>query len=231
MDRQGAIDLLQEVEENLDGMRQTSNVTSVKVKAMLEHLRSALEYTANDIFDFVNPGQRDEDTLIYFPYGKPVFIDNFFIKKLKIKEPNTSPFYQIIKSIQDYHTGENWLMMLCNLTNEVKHRNPLPFDKEKVVIGQTVSLDGMNIVRFEGQNIRDVKINSLTINGVTSGGFTYDDGKFVNNSTFPLNITLNTENKIKFHGMEYEVIPFIAKCIHNIREFVNAAYAVLEQKQ
>lgn len=50
MSREGSLDLLQEVEENLDIMKQTQNIKSVKVKAILENLRSSLEYLANDTY-------------------------------------------------------------------------------------------------------------------------------------------------------------------------------------
>ena len=47
MSREGSLDLLQEVEESLDIMRQTQHIKPVKVKAILENLRSSLEYLIN----------------------------------------------------------------------------------------------------------------------------------------------------------------------------------------
>ncbi|MBB9721161.1 hypothetical protein FSF32_023585 [Escherichia coli] len=38
MSREGSLDLLQEVEESLDIMRQTQHIKPVKVKAILENL-------------------------------------------------------------------------------------------------------------------------------------------------------------------------------------------------
>ncbi|EFH4320463.1 hypothetical protein F9513_24770 [Escherichia coli] len=61
MSREGSLDLLQEVEESLDIMRQTQHIKPVKVKAILENLRSSLEYLANDTYDkYISPRSNDE---------------------------------------------------------------------------------------------------------------------------------------------------------------------------
>lgn len=81
MSREGSLDLLQEVEENLDIMKQTQNIKSVKVKAILENLRSSLEYLANDTYDKYNDASpADKRPNIYFPYGKKPLLIIFLSK-------------------------------------------------------------------------------------------------------------------------------------------------------
>ncbi len=92
------------------------------------------------------PRSNDERPKIYFPYGKKEFIDKFFSKTLKINPPSSSPLYKIFTSIQDYHTGESWLEMMCNLTNEVKHRQPIPLREENSVKDLSVSVDGFGLI-------------------------------------------------------------------------------------
>ena len=148
MSREGSLDLLQEVEENLDIMKQTQNIKSVKVKAILENLRSSLEYLANDTYDKYNEtSPADKRPNIYFPYVKKTFVDNFFIKILKVNPPNSSPLYKVFTSIQDYHTGEKWLEMMCNLTNEVKHRQPIPLREDNSVKDISISVDGFGLIK------------------------------------------------------------------------------------
>ncbi|MBC9162071.1 hypothetical protein [Escherichia coli] len=48
MSREGSLDLLQEVEESLDIMRQTQHIKPVKVKAILENLKSYLDNLTNE---------------------------------------------------------------------------------------------------------------------------------------------------------------------------------------
>lgn len=80
MSREGSLDLLLEVEENLETMKKTQQIRPVKVKSMLEHLRSSLEYVANDAYDkYVSPVPSKRPK-IFFPYGEQKFIDNFYTK-------------------------------------------------------------------------------------------------------------------------------------------------------
>lgn len=227
MSRAGSLDLIQEVEDTLAIMVQSQEIKPVKVKAMLEHLRSSLEYLANDAFDKHRPSYTSARPKIYFPFGEKKFVDNFFVKKLGIADPSSSALYAIFNSIQSYHTGETWLDMMCNLTNEVKHRNPLPLREEEVATGVNISAGGVNLIHTDGSS--NIIFTNNYVNGEKTSDFTFLDGKFnaVNNGT-PINLTLTTEKKIKFHGVDYEVIPFMQLCVNNIKTFINTAYDSLE---
>ncbi|HGW6461660.1 TPA: hypothetical protein ACNHUX_000758 [Escherichia coli] len=229
MSREGSLDLLQEVEESLDIMRQTQHIKPVKVKAILENLRSSLEYIANDTYDkYISPSSNDERPKIYFPYRKKEFIDKFFSKTLKINPPSSSPLYKIFTSIQDYHTGESWLEMMCNLTNEVKHRQPIPLREESSVKELSVSVDGFNLITagssakilFKNNHINEKKLED----------FTFENGRLQRSGNgVPLNIVITEEKKIRFHGNDYEVIPFIESCLIKIRIFIIEAYNELDK--
>lgn len=227
MSREGSLDLLQEVEESLESMKQTQHVKPVKVKSMLEHLRSSLEYVANDAYDKYASTSSSERPKIYFPYGEKKFIDSFFRKKLNVASPSTSPLYEIFSSIQGYSTSEDWLEMMCNLTNEVKHRQPIPLDEDISVKDISVSVDGLGLIRVA--NSAKVLFKNNYANGQRVEDFTLQDGKFeTSGNGIPLNITITEEKKIRFHGKDYEVIPFIESCLNKIRVFVNEAYDALD---
>lgn len=228
MSREGSLDLLQEVEENLDIMKQTQSIKSVKVKAILENLRSSLEYLANDTYDKYNkPSPTDKRPNIYFPYGKKTFVDNFFIKTLKVNPPNSSPLYKVFTSIQDYHTGEKWLEMMCNLTNEVKHRQPIPLREDNSVKDLSISVDGFGII--QAGSTANILFKNNYVNGKKLEDFTYENGNLQRSGNgIPLNIVITEEKKIRFHGNDYEVIPFIELCLSKIRVLIIEAYDELD---
>ncbi|WP_414162868.1 hypothetical protein ACMGGS_12130 [Superficieibacter sp. BNK-5] len=228
MDRKGSLELLEEVQDTLTSLHGEGVMKPVKIKAILEHLRSALEYVANDTYDKLNPGIRSNETRIYFPYGKKSHIENFFKKKLRVASPETFPLYEVFSSIQDFRTGDTWLEMMCNLTNEVKHRNPIPLDEQDVVTGRKIVAEGINIAEITGNG--SITIGNLEINDKKSKGFTFKDNNLdASQASIAINLVITKEKKIRFHGSEYEVIPFIEKCLAHIKKFVNDAYDILEK--
>ena len=227
MSREGSLDLLLEVEENLETMKKTQQIRPVKVKSMLEHLRSSLEYVANDAYDkYVSPVPSKRPK-IFFPYGEQKFIDNFFTQKLKINPPSSSPLNEVFNSIQDFRTCEDTLTMMCNLTNEVKHRKPIPLEEESSVKDINVRIDGFGI--FNVANPNRVVFKNNSINGQKLEDFTFENGKLERTGNgIPVNIVITEDKKIRFHGEDYEVVPFIESCLIRLRIFINEAYDVLE---
>ncbi|HCD3977820.1 TPA: hypothetical protein NBP19_004995, partial [Enterobacter hormaechei] len=195
MSREGSLDLLLEVEENLETMKKTQQIRPVKVKSMLEHLRSSLEYVANDAYDkYVSPVPSKRPK-IFFPYGEQKFIDNFFTQKLKINPPSSSPLYEVFNSIQDFRTGEDTLTMMCNLTNEVKHRKPIPLEEESSVKDINVRIDGFGI--FNVANPNRVVFKNNSINGQKLEDFTFENGKLERTGNgIPVNIVITEDKKI-----------------------------------
>ncbi|MEA4114634.1 hypothetical protein VBJ23_20425, partial [Enterobacter hormaechei] len=164
---------------------------------------------------------------IFFPYGEQKFIDNFFTQKLKINPPSSSPLYEVFNSIQDFRTGEDTLTMMCNLTNEVKHRKPIPLEEESSVKDINVRIDGFGI--FNVANPNRVVFKNNSINGQKLEDFTFENGKLERTGNgIPVNIVITEDKKIRFHGEDYEVVPFIESCLIRLRIFINEAYDVLE---
>ena len=227
MSRQGSLDLLYEVDENLRAIKESNQIKPVKVKSILEHLRSALEYVANDSYDKCVYPPDAERPKIYFPYGKKEFIDKFFRQRLKINEPTSSPLYDIFIGIQDYNTDQPFLEMMCGLTNEVKHRQPIPFEEEKTVKDISVNIGGLGLLGA-GTNSTIIFKNNV-IDGIKIEDFRLENGNLEKSGNgYPVNLVITEEKKIRFHGMDYEVIPFLELCLSSITNFVNNAYDILE---
>ena len=66
MSRADVEELLMAVDESINSLKGYNKITKVKVKSILEHLRSSLDFIAKDINDKLSqPKER-----LYFPYGK-----------------------------------------------------------------------------------------------------------------------------------------------------------------
>ncbi|EOC3627847.1 hypothetical protein ACI3B4_002326 [Enterobacter hormaechei] len=229
MPRVDTLELLNEVKENLEVIKASQNLKPVKIKSILEHLRSSLEYVANDTYDIYKPHTSSSRPIIYFPYGKREIIDKFFKTKIGINDLESSEIYHIYNSIQGYSTGEEWLNMMCKLTNDAKHRKPISL-KEEISSDITVSANGFNLLT--ASNVSTVIFKDITVDGVKYSDFHLENGVLNDaENGAPLNFTLTGDKKIKFHGEEYEVIPFLKKCLTDIYVFVNSTYDVLEKNE
>lgn len=227
MSRAGTLDLLQEVEETVEILKDTQQIKPVKIKSILENLRSALEYVANDSYEKHTTNQSTPRPNIYFPYGEKKFLDAFFIKKLNCQQPESSPLYAVFVSIQDYQTGNNWLGMMCSLTNEVKHRQPIPLSEDSIVQGIDVNINGFGLIKADATS--KIIFRDNFTNGQRIEDFTIENGKVEKSGNgIPININITEEKKIRFHGTDYEVIPFVELCLKEIRVFVNEAYEILD---
>lgn len=228
MSRSGSLDLIDEVKDTLEVMKKNLQIKPVKVKSMLEHLRSALEYAANDVYDYHASTATELRPKIYFPYGNKNMVDDFFLKKLKVKQPNSSPLYETFLSIQDFHTGEVLLDMMCRLTNDAKHRKPISLQDDETIKDITVGIPGVDLVKVSGN--ASVTINEISIDGRKFSGFKLENGEVENfGNGALLNFVITKDKHIKFHGVEYEVIPFIEQCATKIERFINTTYDILER--
>lgn len=227
MPRADTLELLIEVEENLNVMAASKYIKPVKIKSILEHLRSSLEYVANDTYDIYNPRTNSSRPKIYFPYGKKEMVDKFFETKIGLNDFKNSEIYHIYNSIQGYSTGEKWLDMMCKLTNDAKHRQRISL-KEETSSRITISANGFNLLTGSDQST--VVFNNITVDGIKYSDFHLEKGVLSDSGNgAPLNFSLTEDKKIKFHGEEYEVIPFLKKCHAGIHTFVNSAYDTLQK--
>jgi len=110
----------------------------IKVKNLMENLRSVLDYTAHDIYeDICKPYQqksgKTDPSNIYFPYGKNE--NDFkasigrFLPDLEILSPS---IYKLIESFQPFASNNSWLYDLCSINNENKHDKLTPQTREEI---------------------------------------------------------------------------------------------------
>jgi len=109
----------------------------VKVKNLMENLRSILDYTARDIYEDIckphrqKPGKSDPSN-IYFPYGKK---GNDFKSSIGRYLPDLDIFspsiYELIKNVQPFACNNSWVYDLCVINNENKHDKLTPQTREE----------------------------------------------------------------------------------------------------
>lgn len=171
MDRYDDIkELLDTVEANISTLRvkyeearkaeNVKNVLRPLVKSTLEHLRSALEYSAQDIWSHYNTKSKK----LYFPYGKDEALFQANIKRnlpnLKVEYPK---IYSLIESLQPFKCNDDWLKQLCDQTNFNKH-NRLTEQVRKN--SESARTNVGNLVSMSGGS---VTFNNCSYNGMPLG--------------------------------------------------------------
>ncbi len=140
---------LQCVYKNAEADEELSYVSKTQVKAAVEGLRSALEYTAQQIWR----SYTKKKNKVYFPYGADIEKFHASVKRSlpALKEQSPS-LYALVESIQPHITGETWLSELCSVSNFNKH-NGLSKQTRKNSPGKTLSIGDGAIVLKDSSNL------------------------------------------------------------------------------
>ncbi len=229
-------ELLKDIEEQLILMKKYKKITKVKLKSILENLRSSLEYIAQDISSVLsNPNDK-----VYFPYGDTK--ENFkgrINQNLPAIRSEYPKIYDYIEHLQPHkNNGDKWLVDMCRITNDAKHKKLLEVKNEgndNVVL----SSGGIPIFGFidcensiiEGPQIyvRN-KDGSLTDQGMM--GTYYIDGEnveVIEESNPLVDFSIVEKKKLVIdEETPIEVIPFLEKCFNKISQFSTDVYTQLK---
>ncbi len=224
--------LLEDVEQNIfliESERQKavndSTIQAIlkpRVKSCLEHLRSCLDYCAKDVYTTVidtNPKKR-----VYFPYGEQYekFKSNLD-KNIGNLEKTNKDIYDLIESIQPFRTGDNWLLVLCNATNENKHSQLISQNRvDRVNLEQ----DGYTYISFpKGLKIN---INNCSFGDTSIESLEITDGK-ASSSINDTNLNLINWTDFMFYDFNVSVIDFLKKAHCSISKFQENLYNILKE--
>lgn len=192
-------------------------INKVVLKNTLENLRSVLDYVAKDIVLKLKKIQKNSyiNEKVHFPYGQR---ENHFKDNVKRNFPtlrqDEPKIYKLIESIQPFKSKTNWLVDLCELTNEAKHNNLSVTSEQKstAVIRPGLSyMEGCTHVSSRYSYVDDVRQDDVDIDGK-------GDVTVIKHSGTTL-IVVN--NRILFHGRKLEIVSFLKDCFKNIEAFVN----------
>jgi len=126
-------------------LRDKSLDIRIKVKNLMENLRSILDYTARDIYESACRPHREKlnkpnPRNIYFPYGR--YEEDFkssITNSLPDLEVLCQPIYKIIKEVQPFVSSNPWICDLCTINNENKHDRLIPQTRDEV---ETYTVEG-----------------------------------------------------------------------------------------
>lgn len=195
-----------------------------KIKSSLEHLRSCLDYLAHDIFDLcVAPYQNHSNKPVYFPYGKTSNDFNTSIVRnsfgnLKAHNANV---YTLLESVQPYKCSDNWLVELCESTNQFKHDDFID-QKEKT----HVDIENGR-ARLSG-NTGKVIFNNCSFNGKKINRLEFDHDKLMPNDEIEkVGLKISSWSTLHFENSDIDILKLLNDSLRNISALQQSVYAKL----
>jgi hypothetical protein len=204
-----------------------SGISRVNVKSALEHTRSALEYTAVEIYKSYSK----KETKVYFPYGRT---EKIFLQSVNKNLPGlarqSQDLFSIVESIQPHMYGADWLIKLCDATNFRKH-NQLGSQRRRVSRENTVKI---------GNFFTMIDCEDMTFEGNTFNGVSMSPGKVVISSSIPIREIQHGFNpavsvsrvfewvEFALEDVDYDVLKLLATSSEEVRKVVEGVQSLLE---
>ena len=197
----------------------------IKIKNFMENLRSALDFTAHDLYNKYGDGSSKSN--LYFPYAWEGLDLIGFRQKQRIEKcipglsKNRPDIVSMIEAYQYFSDRNNaWLPKFMNLNNENKHQRLSPqVRKEQKEL--RISSGGTSMSLGHGASISVGKGASISMGGMVIPG-----GQSFNANTPPATIGQGTKEIITwvlFHfSLNNEpVIPFLTQALNGVEKIIN----------
>lgn len=223
------IELLNEVgsnitrlEEKYENAKKDDSIKDILrplVKTCLEHLRSILEYSAQDIWSSYN----NKTAKLFFPYGETEALFKANVKRNLPKLHEQQKLYSIVESLQPYICGSNWLIELCTQTNFNKHNSLRKQIRENsknstTQVGGLVRMDAGSSVTFTNCNYNGMPLG-WGKPAFISGSMTTDEIK--KNIAIPIPVLREFEwVEFKFENSEHDTLSLIRSSHHEISMYI-----------
>jgi hypothetical protein len=204
-----------------------SHVLRPRIKACFENLRSALEYSAQDIW----ASYTRKKNSVYFPYGKDEKCFTSSVNKnLPALKEQAPEVFNLVENLQPHKSGDDWLYVLCKHTNFNKH-NRLSGQVRKNSSASSMRLG--NVIRVEGEG--SMAFVNCYVN----------DQPMSKNETFILSSTRKVSEmsaelsshvpivrefewvEFELEGSVYDIMKIISKSHANISSFVSELRTML----
>jgi len=212
--------------ENISEQAKNGEINKVILKNTLENMRSILDYVAQDILHKLKQNQKNKklSEKVYFPYGqKESHFKNSVKKNLSSLKHDEPELYDLIEASQPFKSGDSWIVYLCLLTNEAKHNN-LSKTKEQ----KSVSVKQGNFIHIEGGS--NITLHNNYVNGIRQDDIHVDNNGEVTVVEHSGNTEITINNRIKFHGKELEIVPFLQNCHVKLHTLTNKIGVILHEK-
>lgn len=224
-------DQFTEVEALYDrALRDKSLDIRIKVKNLMENLRSILDYAARDVYDDICKPHRQKlgkhnPRNIYFPYGRTE--DDFkssITNSLPDLEVLSNQIFGLMRSVQPFVSNNPWLCDLCSINNENKHDRLTPQAREEI---ETYTVEGNQGSVSLIVNNPNIKVTSqpgaVKIFGVPAQ-FTPEGIK-----TAPSNLRHKRTVWVSFvfEGTSVNVLNLLNNAVPNVEALANSIYSEL----
>ncbi len=225
--RKTSIDeLLEDVKETYQTISSYKKISRPKVKSILEHLRSCLEYAAQDINEKLSvPKKR-----FYFPYGETLKkLEEATQKNLPLLKVERPDIFDEITKLHNFENDNAWLKVFCDLTNNTKHKDALDVRSDQEVVNSIlVSAGGMNFLQIGGQS-SNIVCTGNRVNGMLMDDFIVnnDNVEITKRGDIPINFRITKDRKILIGENQMDLLPFLDTCITNIDSFIKILYEKL----
>ncbi len=203
---------------------------NVKVKNILENLRSSLDFAAVDIAEYTGVVSKK----IYFPYGKD---ENDFKSSIGRSFPglqtNNPEVYNLLESFQPHKCGDNTIPDMCKMTNDNKHDDLYKY----VRVNSTASTTTVpGFITIEGDSKGKIVISDVeTDYGIIgSKGAVEIDGTM---TAVEVGKVLGVDAKVitkkyawvkfEINGRSVDVLEFLRRCESVIWQVINSVYSVI----
>ncbi len=207
----------------------------IDIKRFIETIRSALEYSAHDIYeqlilpDITKRG-KSEIKKIYFPYGKDKAQFEGYLSSMfpNIKVINLE-IYSIIESMQPHISGKTWLLDLFELVDTNKHDSLTP-QKRIESKRLNISSGGASMSIGEGASISMGSGASISLGGKRiMGGQTINANSDIIYGDSGLDVRKEIWVSFQFTGTQINVLPFLKESLNNIKIKTSEIYTKLEK--
>jgi hypothetical protein len=204
----------------------------IDIKNYMENLRSALDYSAHDVYEHrVAPHRsasgQSEISKIYFPYGKS---ENDFksaagssLPDLKSLAPTV---YAALEAVQPYKVGDNWLYDFCSILNEKKHDTLTPQVREEKR-GLEINMGGAAIKMSPGASISGSGHIRTRVGGITLQDDTISGDSPARRIQGDVKQTVVRWVSFKFADTGIEVLPLLKKALAGIESLSKDVYKEL----
>lgn len=193
-------------------------VNKVLVKNTLENLKSTLDYCAIDIRKMLDTGFGVASKgKIYFPHcSKEARFNTVMRESFPGLDDHYPIIYKLIRGTQPFARGDSWLEELCDLVNEVKHRNLLQIeDRRSLLLDQS---GGIVVKASRGSGI---VLKNNFVDGVLQDNVSLDRSGDILITPNGGSTTIEEIRELFVKGKKLELVPFLEKCESNIVMFVN----------
>ena len=208
-------------------LRDKSLDIRIKVKNLMENLRSILDYTAHDIYESVCRPHRQklgkpEPRNIYFPYGRN---ENDFNSSIMNSLPDLEvlsvPIFSLIKNVQPFTSSNPWICDLCSINNENKHDRLTPQAREEIETYTVKGPQGSVSIISNNPNVRVTsQPGALRIFGIPAQ-FTPEGIK-----TAPSNLEHKRTVWVSFvfEGTSVNVLNLLKNAVPGVETLANSIY-------